>query len=169
MGKTEKTERKEAIIALMVSANLETNDQIAQKNLLKCTICATTYQSESGLKLHIKSVHNEIRHQCKICGHQTTQSSSLNFHIRTIHQDIKHICKYCDKSFKQKSEVKNHIEKFHIAKVKQKFTCKFCNHEYASNKYLEGHIQALHTAEILILILGSVLTKNFRFLKVLIA
>ena len=66
-----------------------------------CQICKKSFTTKRTLKLHVKTVHDELKeYQCNICGKTFGNKSKLQFHIKRVHYSIKpHKCVSCYKSF----------------------------------------------------------------------
>ena len=63
---------------------IEENFQIPN---YKCETCGTNFQSPSGLKIHIKSVHMGLKeHKCKYCNKDFSRSYNVKQHIRMVHE-----------------------------------------------------------------------------------
>ena len=72
---------------------------IEKKNI--CEICKKSFSRKDYLKLHVKTVHDEVKgHKCDICGKPFCQSWELRIHAKTVHNSIKpHKCVSCNKRF----------------------------------------------------------------------
>ena len=55
---------------------------------IKCTLCEKSFQEKSGLKRHMKGVHEGKRpYACHLCGLAFTQGGNLKTHIKGKHKD----------------------------------------------------------------------------------
>ena len=87
--------------------------KVKEQNI--CEICKKSFSRKSYLKLHVKTVHDEVKeYKCEICGKTFGQNSELQIHGETAHNLIKpHECVSCDKSFGQKSTLDRHMKTVH--------------------------------------------------------
>ena len=75
-------------------------DYYDNEKVFQCRNCAKTFQSQSSLGLHIKSIHEEKKYECKSCDKAFSQAGNLKKHIHTVHQGHKdYKCDSCGKSF----------------------------------------------------------------------
>ena len=83
---------------------------IEKKNI--CEICKKSFSRKDYLKLHVKTVHDEVKgHKCDICGKPFCQNWELRIHAKTVHNSIKpHKCVSCNKRFGQKSNFEKHMK-----------------------------------------------------------
>ena len=54
----------------------------------KCKICEKKYKSNTGLKIHKKDIHGEVRlhnFDCKFCSYKTTHEGYLREHFLNCH------------------------------------------------------------------------------------
>ena len=77
-----------------------------------CNICGATYNKRGHLKMHISSVHENLRpHKCEHCGKDFSRRQRLKEHIEGIHQGLlKHKCNYCDKAYNNNGSKWNHMK-----------------------------------------------------------
>ena len=98
------------------------------------------FSSQSRLKF-CKASKDEIL-TCQECCKIFTQKSSLNVHIKAIHQGIKHACHKCNKKFTQNGHLTQHLKAVH-KKVKD-FSCNLCNRKFALKQQLNLHSRIIH-------------------------
>ena len=60
-----------------------------QKNpgSLDCPECGRTFTQNCQLLLHIRSIHQGVKHQCNFCEHRATTKSNLKAHVKTRHPE----------------------------------------------------------------------------------
>ena len=77
-----------------------------------CNICGATYNKSGHLKMHISSIHENLRpHKCEHCGKEFSRRQRLKEHIEGIHQGLlKHKCNYCDKAYNNNGSKWNHMK-----------------------------------------------------------
>ena len=51
-----------------------------------CKICDKQFSGSSGLREHIASVHEGIRHTCTQCDYTAAKKSNLTVHVQSIHE-----------------------------------------------------------------------------------
>ena len=134
-----------------------------------CDICKKSFTTKSYLKLHVKTVHNEVKeHKSDIYDMTFQQNSGLRSHIKTIHNltkpcnerfgsmstlenqvktshdKIKYLkCNSCDKNFKQEQGLKNHFRVVH-ENIKA-YNCDSCNKSFGYKKDLGIHVKTIQS------------------------
>ena len=72
------------------------------------------FRSDSGLYLHIKSIHGSKDLKCPLCDYITSRKDVLKIHIEAVHEGLKNFdCKFCGKLFSQNSNLKKHLKRVH--------------------------------------------------------
>ena len=85
---------------------------------------------------------NEKRHECNICGQKFRQPSGVKSHIRTVHEQLRSfLCDVCGEAFLRKSALKGHRKRHFNIKLYQ---CKLCLHRYADRSSLKKHLKNAH-------------------------
>ena len=69
--------------------------------------------NKSGLKLHIRSIHQGQKFKCEECSMFFSQKGNMENHVLSVHKGIKHKCSDCEAEYTQKWALKNHIKKVH--------------------------------------------------------
>ena len=64
------------------------NDSKVDDEKFSCNQCASQFASKSGLRTHIKSIHEGTRYECKLCDEQYNIRSSLRRHVLSKHQGV---------------------------------------------------------------------------------
>ena len=61
-----------------------------------CNVCDRDLKSKRILKLHVKTVHNQIKDfECSACDKRYANKLTLNLHIKAVHDKVKDfICEY---------------------------------------------------------------------------
>ena len=60
-------------------------EPVKDKDEFTCRTCEYSTNRKVNLRIHINSVHNEVRYPCGKCKYQATQQSHLYRHNRTRH------------------------------------------------------------------------------------
>ena len=94
--------------------NRECSQQKGNKKF-KCEQCPYTSARSYNIKVHIKSLHKNIRnHLCGECGYAASKKGHLKKHIEAVHENIRnHVCGECGYAASQKIHLKKHIERVH--------------------------------------------------------
>nr|XP_014092312.1 transcription factor grauzone [Bactrocera oleae] len=114
---------------------------------MQCQICGTWLRHMSGLKQHMKSIHEDPggEHRCQICNKVSTTSRALRRHIYLNHEcERKFKCTMCEKAFKRPQDLREHTST-HTGEVL--YTCPNCPMTFFSNANMYKHRQRLHRAE----------------------
>ena len=77
-----------------------------------CNICGSTYNKKGHLKMHISSIHENLKpFKCEHCGRDFARRQRLKEHVEGIHQGLlKHKCNYCDKAYNNNGSKWNHMK-----------------------------------------------------------
>ena len=62
-------------------------EEMQDSEKLSCHKCNLTYNTKSGLVLHMQSKHEGIRYTCNTCNHTVTQKANLKKHMRMQHNN----------------------------------------------------------------------------------
>ncbi|XP_067632912.1 transcription factor grauzone-like [Eurosta solidaginis] len=114
---------------------------------MQCQICGTWLRHVSGLKQHMKSIHEDPggEHRCTICNKVSTTARALRRHIYLNHEcERKFKCTMCEKAFKRPQDLREHTST-HTGEVL--YTCPNCPMTFFSNANMYKHRQRLHRAE----------------------
>ena len=108
-----------------------------------CDQCGKRFTKPYLLKMHIKSVHENVQYPCSSCPLIFADYFKLNRHKLQVHStDEKYQCKYCGKRFGDVTTRKLH-ERVH---EDPKFQCGYCEKKLKSKEALESH-ERYHTGE----------------------
>ncbi|XP_053962685.1 zinc finger protein 892 [Anastrepha ludens] len=114
---------------------------------MQCQICGTWLRHMSGLKQHMKSIHEDPggEHRCQICNKVSTTARALRRHVYLNHEcERKFKCTMCEKAFKRPQDLREHTST-HTGEVL--YTCPNCPMTFFSNANMYKHRQRLHRAE----------------------
>ncbi len=111
-----------------------------------CDHCLRSYSSPHVLRLHINSVHLDIRpFQCTICDYRTIRRSQL-LHVERQHiksEDRKTVaCDLCNYKTLTKGALNQHVKNVHEGR--RDFECKLCSKQFVSGSKLRAHTNRVH-------------------------
>ena len=112
------------------------------RNNTTCESCGKSYSKLSGLKKHIKIVHEGQRnHKCEHCGKSFSQLSHLRRHRRNIHSA------FYEKSFTESEPTKKPIlSTYEEESRNENNECDFCGKFFTRPDHLKKH-RVIHTGE----------------------
>lgn len=84
----------------------------------------------------------EKPYECDICGARATTKSGIGIHIKALHLQLKIQCLYCDAKVKSRSILATHLRRFH-PEIKKPLKCEHCDFQTASAASLIRH-RAIH-------------------------
>jgi len=85
---------------------------------LACEQCQCTFVSSSGLKEHVKHIHDKLaRYQCETCGKGYSIRSNYYDHLATHSGTRRNTCPMCQKQFIYRHSLKTHMLHFHPSEV----------------------------------------------------
>merc|ERR1712179_27105 len=103
---------------------------------LICPLCAKICASEENMKNHMRSSHPTKSFKCDKCDYFTNNRDSFKNHVET-HGGNRFSCHICDKKTNSSRKLKCHIQNSHIKGYK--YTCEICGAKYRSINGFEGH------------------------------
>ena len=117
---------------------------------LTCTYegCDSVFNSERGLKTHIKYVHlgkgKERNHECQFC-HKKFKTPGMKIaHEKMIHLDIKDVtCDVCGYKTASKAQLRKHINRVHGT---EEYKCDYpgCTKSYGVKGNMVAHKKRVH-------------------------
>uniref|UniRef100_A0A1B6BWN3 Protein krueppel n=1 Tax=Clastoptera arizonana TaxID=38151 RepID=A0A1B6BWN3_9HEMI len=137
---------------------------------LECTLCYKKFNSGSGLKAHIKNVHNDLQKtfvcetcgqsfnckgnltqhrythgeevECDLCNKKYPHRNALSVHKRFVHVKKKPLeCNLCGKKFRHKQTLKTHLDTHADGK---KYQCRYCNVKFTQRAAIKTHMKGVH-------------------------
>jgi hypothetical protein len=110
-----KEESQDKIKQCVKSSSYQTNlNHHSREVNVQCQLCKKGFAGKQSLKLHIKGVHENIKHQCTQCDKNFSFLNSLNRHSRRMHENVLPFqCQLCKKSFADKTVLKRHLNEVH--------------------------------------------------------
>ncbi|XP_014292097.1 transcriptional repressor CTCFL isoform X4 [Halyomorpha halys] len=130
-----------------------------------CWICDHCSKRSADLFRHVKEVHLKYRpYLCGICGYRTCRTHTLRVHMLTVHKEIKNKCHHFKHGSAKALEIAqklNHGEPqnvcaysnktgnsqdcmMNINKLEKTFFCSYCHHKTKWLGSLRNHISAVH-------------------------
>ncbi|KAH3823833.1 hypothetical protein DPMN_125656 [Dreissena polymorpha] len=113
-----------------------------------CEICANTFKSDRGFKLHDKRHRGTGRFAC--CEKTFYTKQAFNRHRCSIHGVEKPFpCEQCGKKFSTKDDLNRHVRReAHLDNhnVEKNFACDMCEKRYRHRSSLSKHRSAKHRA-----------------------
>ena len=98
-----------------------------------CHTCGKNYTQAHNLKLHIRTVHEEVKQYNQLY---------LNTFIHPKTNKMMYKCDSCDKSYTQPHTLKNHIKVKHDGQ--KPFKCHYCDKSFTQSHNLRGHMKKTH-------------------------
>ena len=126
--------------------NIKSHNAVPQKSLL-CPHCAKLFRDSRDLKVHIRSVHENLHpFECQICGKKYKFKVSLIRHTEVVHEgkklELNFQCQFCTHATHTPTALKRHIDAVH--EKKKPFVCNTCNTRFAEKGHLKTHIRGVH-------------------------
>lgn len=112
------------------------------KKKFKCSQCLRVFQALTGLKGHIKSVHENRQFLCHICGKAIVCDGSFRNHLASHSGIFKYKCPFCDKMMLKKVSLNLHIRTH--TKVKP-FVCEICGKAFTQACGKNVHKRTVHS------------------------
>ncbi|EDO36700.1 predicted protein, partial [Nematostella vectensis] len=117
-----------------------------EKRPFKCDKCWWSFKNPSGLREHIKAVHNSEKFKCDYCEKDFKYAKSLKQHIE-VHCDPKRVkCNYCCIDLPSTSKLANRVVKRHRGEHKPE-KCDHCGRSFFKPGVLQRHIKTIHSGD----------------------
>ena len=92
-------------------------------SMFECDNCDYKSKTKAALVLHIKYLHDTIKHCCLACGSQFSVRSNLIRHENSLHKGTIYPCKECDYIGRGIGDLRRHIQFIHEGKTYHCGTC----------------------------------------------
>ncbi len=107
----------------------------------KCHHCEKAFSTTGVRNVHERTHTGEKPYQCGFCTKHFANASNLAQHQRIHTGERAYKCTLCDKSFKRQGHLKHH----QLVHSKEKpFQCPGCNKSYTQKHNLKKHIKSQH-------------------------
>ena len=109
-----------------------------------CDKCDYRSATNGGLRLHIESKHEGIRHPCSFenCDAVYTFKGTLDNHIKTDHKGLRYECDKCEFKAKASSNIRKHKKSIH--EEEYNYNCEECDMKFKARGTLRQHIMGIH-------------------------
>ena len=114
---------------------------IGEEQKFKCDQCDKSFCQKGHLKVHIATVHENVRFHCDKCDKSFSQKDKLTLHMRSVHENIRFYCDKCEKNFSSKHCLYQHVKMVH---ENVRYNCHKCEKSYSAKQNLNDHIQSKH-------------------------
>ena len=121
---------------------LKVHVQSVHENIkFNCLICKMTFNTELKLKGHNAQIHStDKRYECKVCGIRKDTEVQVRVHER-IHEEYQFQCSFCPKKLRSQDTLTAH-ERQHTGE--KPFKCSICSAGFPSKKSHLRHTREVH-------------------------
>ena len=128
--------------------------EACENNSLSCNQCSYQAKTEGALKIHMSSIHEELKYPCDQCDYRATQSGNLYRHVKSQHKTkFKNLiekpeslfCKQCPYKATTVGCLKIHVAAIH---ENVKYPCYVCGYKATQIGNLYRHMRVRHNANV---------------------
>ena len=119
-------------------------DAPTDKPVHVCHSCSKTFQSKTGLNLHVRSKHTlEFRFNCSVCSKGFVSLYNYRGHLAPHDKVLELKCQECPSTFRHRSSLLQHQKAYHQG---MEFKCdrEGCKNVFVSQRALRDHVRAIH-------------------------
>ena len=117
------------------------DDPTVMERLQQCKHCGYRSKWLANMKRHV-ATHNQPTFRCPVCSHMHSTASGLKIHMKQIHQihDFTCVCPTCKESFSSTSNLDRHLVEVHnLSKEAYSYQCSRCDRMFRLPSQLHGH------------------------------
>jgi len=112
-------------------------------NTFPCEICGKILTRATGLRDHIKLVHDKIfDKECPHCEFKASTNVDLKKHIEGNHLGIRHTCDQCGMEFKYSNNLSQHKK---VHSKERPFVCQECGSSFKKKCSMDRHVLTVHS------------------------
>ncbi|XP_015834147.2 zinc finger protein ZFP2 isoform X29 [Tribolium castaneum] len=113
-----------------------------EPSLVKCSFCDYSSKTSRAIRAHTITHHTkEYPFKCDVCAKGFLSKSILTHHKRADHEGLRLICPVCSKMFKNPNHFQLHVAGHNPDHVVTKYTCKECLKVVGSVSSLRQHMK----------------------------
>ncbi|GBP30955.1 Zinc finger protein 37 homolog [Eumeta japonica] len=125
---------------LLLTIHLKGHEKMSKGTTYHCSYCGKGFYHSYNLQVHERTHRNERPFACTICNSTYGTNSGLQRHLKVSHNTNKPWeCNVCHRSFSTESIRDRHEIRIHGNPEDLKFPCNFCPSRYMSAKDLGKH------------------------------
>ena len=109
--------------------------------IFNCDMCDFRSGSETLVKRHKESIHQDNSHPCNHCDYKAPTTEILNRHQNTVHKERTNQCTQGDHTSTQECNLHAHIATTHQEVT---FSCDQCDHTSTTEYSLKKHKESSH-------------------------
>lgn len=132
------------------------------RKIFVCDLCDNKYKLKMNLRLHLESVHTNIRNfLCSQCPKAFASNSRLRVHATTHIEFKKECCNQCGARFHNKEKLKRHLRGTHS--LERNFGCPICGLRFKQGYNVNAHMRTVKSHNSEEAVNDFKINPNFRF------
>ncbi|XP_032526177.2 zinc finger and SCAN domain-containing protein 2-like isoform X6 [Danaus plexippus] len=110
---------------------------------VNCLACGASFYTFGPLLHHTNKDHKGISAiLCDVCGQRFKDANLLRLHVKTVHENIGLLCPECGEKFETRSKLKTHQKNQHD--MDKKYKCLVCSQTFQSHYKRSRHMATEH-------------------------
>uniref|UniRef100_A0A2A4K5P5 C2H2-type domain-containing protein n=1 Tax=Heliothis virescens TaxID=7102 RepID=A0A2A4K5P5_HELVI len=110
---------------------------------ISCLACGVSFYTFGPLLHHTNKDHKGTSAiLCDVCGQHFKDANLLRLHVKTVHENVFYACTECGDKFDSKSKLKTHQKNNHD--MEKKYKCANCSEVFQSHYKRSRHMAAEH-------------------------